>query len=290
MVKLSISIVNYNSGDYLTRCLESIEKVRGEADLKVYILDNASTDDSFEKAKKKFKDTIFIKSDENLGFSKGQNIILRKVETEYILILNPDCEILEGTIKYMLKFMEENEDIGAASCLVEKEDGSIDWASHRGFPTPMASFKYYFLKDDFFYHLRDKNMTKTHEVDAIVGAFFLTRKSVLEKVGLFDEKFFMYGEDIDLCFRIKEKGFKVMYVPEVKILHHKGVSSGLKKHTQHVTTATSQSRLKAFNAFYEAMKIFYKKHYEKKYPRIINWLIYLGINLKWWLAKRKMVV
>lgn len=290
MVKLSISIVNYNSGDYLTRCLESIEKVRGEADLKVYILDNASTDDSFEKAKKKFKDTLFIKSDENLGFSKGQNIILRKIETEYILILNPDCEILEGTIKYMLKFMEENEDIGATSCLVEKEDGSIDWASHRGFPTPMASFKYYFLKDDSLYHLRDKNMTKTHEVDAIVGAFFLTRKSVLEKVGLFDEKFFMYGEDIDLCFRIKEKGFKVMYVPEVKILHHKGVSSGLKKHTQHVTTATSQSRLKAFNAFYEAMKIFYKKHYEKKYPKIINWLIYSAIDLKWFLAKRKMVV
>lgn len=290
MVKLSVSIVNYNGGDYLTRCLESIEKVKDEADLKVYILDNASTDDSFEEAKKKFKDAVFIKSNENLGFSKGQNIILRKIETEYILILNPDCEILDGTINYMLKFMENNKDVGAASCLVEKEDGSIDWASHRGFPTPMASFKYYFLKDDSLYHLRDKNMTKTHEVDAIVGAFFLTRKSVLEEVGLFDEKFFMYGEDIDLCFRMKQKGYKVMYIPEVKILHHKGVSSGLKKHTQHVTTASSESRLKAFNSFYGAMKIFYKKHYEKKYPFFINWLIYTGINLKWWLAKRKMVV
>ena len=133
-------------------------------------------------------------------------------------------------------------------------------------------------------------MRKDHEVDAISGSFFLTRKSVLDKVGLFGEDYFMYAEDLDLCFRIKKAGYKIMYIPEVKIIHHKGVASGLKSHSQKITTATYDSRLKAFNAFYETMKIFYKKNLEKSYPFFINWLVYLAIDLKWFLAKGKLQV
>jgi GT2 family glycosyltransferase len=290
MAKLGISIVNFNAGDFLIKCLDSLEEVKDEADLDIWLVDNASLDGSLEKAKAKFPKINFIENKENLGFSKANNLALKKMTSEYILMLNPDSSVPKGTIKYMLNFMEQNLDVGAASCLIEKADGLIDWASHRSFPTPWVSFLYYVLNNDRLYHLKDRDMTKAHEVDTIVGAFFLTKKSVLDQVGLFDEDYFLYAEDIDLCYRIKQAGFKVMYVPEVKIIHYKGVSSGIKKHSQDISSATNESRIKAFNSFYETMKIFYKKHLAKNYPFFINWLVYLGINLKWSMAKRKMNV
>ena len=288
--KLSISIVNFNSGEYLAKCLSSLKKAKDGVDMEIWVINNASTDNSFTFAKEKFPDVQFIENDQNLGFGKAQNIALRRIKNEYVLILNPDTEIGNNVILHMLKFMEGNPDVGAATCKVVLGNGQLDWASHRGFPTPFASFLYYFLKDDSLYHLSRKPMDKPHEVDSISGSFFLTRKSVLEKVGFFDEDYFMYAEDIDLCFRIKEAGFKIMYVPEVSIVHHKGISSGLKKHSLNLTTADLETRKRSLDAFYNAMKIFYKKHLEKKYPFFINWLVYLGINFRWFLAKHKMYV
>ncbi len=290
MTKLSISIVNFNGGEFLINCIDSLMKVKDEADFDIWIVDNASVDDSLSILKKKYPKLNYIENKDNKGFGAAHNQALRKIKNENILILNPDSQMIDGTLSYMLKFMDENPDVGAASCRVEKADGSLDIASHRGFPTPWASFKYFFLKDDSLYHLTNRNMSKTHEVDSIVGAFFLTRKSVLEKVGYFDEDYWLYAEDIDLCYRIKEAGLKVMYVPEVKIIHLKGVSSGIKKHSGEISTASSESRKKALNSFYSTMKIFYKKHMEKKYPFFVNWLVYLGVDIKWWLAKRKMSV
>lgn len=290
MAKLTVSIVNYNAGDYLLDCLESLEKVKDEVSMEIYVVDNDSKDNSIAEAKKKFPKVNFILNKDNLGFGKAHNQVITKLKTEYCLILNPDTKVLKGTLKYLIDYMDENPKVGVATCKLEKEDGSIDIASHRGFPTPWASFKYYVLKDDSLYHQTFKDMNKTHEVDAIVGAFFLTRRSILEKVGGFDEQFFMYAEDIDLCLRIKEAGYQIMYIPEVKVLHYKGVSSGIKKHSQTVSSANSTTKLRAFNAFYESMIMFYKKHYEKKYPFFVNWLVYMGINLKWWLAKRKLTV
>ncbi len=288
--RLTISIVNYNAGDYLLRCLESIEKVSDEVSLKVVVVDNDSKDDSIERAQKKFKDVEFILNKENVGFGKAHNQVLKKLDTEYVLIFNPDCQLEKGTLKYMIQFMDENQNVGVSTSKLEKENGEMDIASHRGFPTPWASFKYYFLKDDSLYHLTDRDMTKTHEVDAVVGAFFLTRKSVLDKVGCFDEDYFMYAEDLDLCLRIKKAGFKVMYVPEVKTLHHKGISTGIKQLTAEQSKASLETRRKMTGYFYSTMKIFYKKHYAKKYPFFINWLVYLGIDTKWFLARRKFTV
>jgi GT2 family glycosyltransferase len=287
---LDISIVSFNSGDFLLQCLKSLDEIKDEARLNIWVVDNNSTDDSIEQVQKKFPKVNLIQNKENLGFSKANNIALSKFTSEYILILNPDSKILPGTIKHMLNFLDQNPTVGAASCKVEKADGNLDWASHRGFPTPWASFKYYFLKDDSLYHLTNQDLKKPHEVDSIVGAFFLTRNSVLKKVGLFDERFFMYGEDLDLCYRIKKAGYKVMYVPEVKIIHYKGVSSGIKKHSAAITSADVESRLRSINAFYEAMIIFYRKNYQRKYPFFVNEMVYLGINFKWWLAKRTLVV
>ncbi len=133
-------------------------------------------------------------------------------------------------------------------------------------------------------------MSKPHEIDSVVGAFMLIRKEVLEKVGYFDEDYFLYGEDIDLCFRVKKAGFKIMYVPQVKIKHVKGISSGIKKHSQGKSSAKSSTKSLSLNHFHDTMKLFYKKHYEKRYPFFINWLVYLGINAKWRLARRKKTV
>ena len=286
---LSIVIVNFNAGDFLQNCLQSLEKVREDTLFDVWVVDNASQDGSIEKAKQKFPQNHYIENKENLGFGKANNIALRQIKTEYVLFLNPDAKVLDKTLEFMLNYLDENPDVGAATCKVEKMDGSLDWASHRGFPTPWASFMF-FLGDDSLYHLTEHDLTKAHEVDAISGAFFMTRKSVLDKVGLFDEDYFLYAEDIDLCFRIKQAGFKVMYVPEVKILHLKGVSSGIKKESLQITTAKDKSRKRALDSFYQTMVIFYQKHLAKDYPFFINWLVYLGINFKWFLAKRKMEV
>lgn len=288
--KLSIVIVNYNSGNFLRDCLKSIYKSETNLDFDIWVVDSASFDDSIELAKKDFPKINYILNKENIGFSKSNNQALGKIKNEYILILNPDTKIFPGVLSYMLNYIKDNSDVGAATCRVELESGKIDWGSHRGFPTPLASFFYYFLSDDRFYHLSFKDMTKPHEVDSITGAFFLTKKSVLDKVGLFDEDYFMYGEDLDLCFRIKKAGYKIMFIPAVKIIHYKGISSGIKKHSQEITKATEAAKIKAFNSFYETMKIFYRKNLEKSYPFFINWLVYIGINLKWFLAKRNLRV
>lgn len=288
--KLSVILVNYNSGNFLVSCLKSLTSNEKDLDLDIWVVDNASNDDSVLQAKKIFPNINYLINTENIGFTKANNQALKEVKSEYILLLNPDTKVLPGTLNYMVKFMQDNPKVGVATCKVELANGLLDWGSHRGFPTPIAAFFYYFLGDDKFYHLSDRDLKKNHEVDGITGAFFLTRKSVLDKVGLFDENYFMYGEDLDLCFRIKQAGYKIMYVPEVKIIHYKGISSGIKEHSQELSQATESAKKRACNAFYETMKIFYRKNLAHRYPFFINWLVYLGINLKWTLAKRKLSV
>lgn len=287
---LSIVLVNYNSGKYLADCIQSLMENEKDLNLDICVVDNASNDNSVKQAKKIFPNVHYLINTKNVGFTKANNQALKLVKNEYILILNPDTKVLPGTLKFMIKFMDDNPKVGAATCKVELAGGSLDWSSHRGFPTPAAAFFYYFLGSDKYYHLSNRDMEKVHEVDGITGAFFLTRKSVLDKVGLFDEDYFMYAEDLDLCFRIKQADYKIMFVPDVKVIHHKGISSGIKEHSQELTQASIASKENALNAFYETMKIFYKKNLAHQYPFFINWLVYLGINLKWTLAKRKLSV
>lgn len=289
MKSLTISIVNYNAGEYLLKTLKSVGQILDEAEIEVYVVDNASTDGSIEEAQKLFPKFRYLMSRENLGFGKAHNRVLKQLQTEYVLLLNPDTEIKKGVLKTMVAFMEQDSSVGAATCRVVLPDGSLDWAAHRGFPTPLASLLY-FLGFNVLYHLTSRNMSKAHQVDAISGSFFLTRKEVLDKVGIFDEDYFMYAEDLDLCFRIKQARYQVMYVPEVKILHHKGISSGLKRHSQDISTATFETRRRSLDNFYQTMQVFYNKHYQAKYPFFINWLVYLGISIKWWFAKRRMMV
>lgn len=289
MSKLTVSIVNFNTGDYLLGTLESLKLVSDQVEMDIVVVDNASTDDSIKKAEKLYPKVKFIKNAENVGFGKAHNQVLKTAKTKYLLILNPDMVVKQGVISVCLKYFEDEERIGAVTPKIIFEDGRVDMTAHRGFPTPWASLRY-FLGDDSLYHLTKKDMNKPHEVDAITGAFLLTTKEVLEKVGYFDEDYFMYAEDIDLCFRIKKAGFKVVYLPEVQVIHFKGISSGLKKHTQEQTAANLETKKRSLDYFYSTMKIFYRKHLEKSYPGVINWLVYSGITLRWWLAKRKLTV
>jgi GT2 family glycosyltransferase len=289
MSNLTVSIVNYNAGDYLLGTLESLRLVENEAEMEIVVVDNASTDDSIAKAKLKYPKIKYILNKENLGFGKAHNQVLKTANTEFILVLNPDMIIKPGVIKECIEFFKKNDQVGAITPRIIFEDGRVDMTAHRGFPTPWASLLY-FLGNDSLYHQTMQDMKKPHEVDVITGAFFFTTKEVLEKVGVFDEDYFMYAEDIDLCYRIKKAGLKVMYLPDIQVVHFKGISSGLKEHTQQQTAADLETKKRSLNYFYSTMKIFYKKHLEKKYPFFVNRLVYLGIDLRWWLAKRKLTV
>lgn len=288
MKNLTIAILNYNSGEYLYKCLDSIKNVAGEAVISVVAIDNNSTDDSFKKVVNRFKNVKFVQNKENVGFSRGYNETLKKIKTEYILLLNPDCLLESGVIKKTLEDFE-TEKVGVVTAKIILPNGKTDLTAHRGFPTPWASLMYAF-KNDRWYHLTNKLSDEVHEVDAVAGAYLLTKKKILEEVGFLDPRFFLYGEDIDLCLRIKKRGYKIIYDPTVKITHYKGVSSGLKKHSQEISPADKQTKKRALNAFYEAMFLFYNKHYKKKYPFFISWLVYSGIHLKWNLAKLKRTV
>ncbi len=289
MIKLTISIVNYNAGEYLLRCLGSIKKCSDEADITTYVVDNVSVDDSIKQAKAKFPEVHFIDNSENIGFGRAHNQIIEKLKTDYILILNPDVEIEKGVISRMIDFMEQDDSIGVSTCKVVFPDGKIDLTAHRGFPTLLASILY-FLGNDKLYHMTGADLNTIHEVDSVAGAFMLIRKTALDKAHGFDKDYFLYAEEIDLCFRIKKAGFKVMYVPDVKIIHFKGVSTGIKKHSQEISTATKETKIRSLNSFYKTMIIFYKKHYAKQYPFFVNWFIYSAIYTKWWMAKRKLTV
>lgn len=288
MKDLTISIVNFNSGEYLTKCLSSIKQVENEAKIRVVVVDNNSTDESLKSAREKFKEYEFIENKDNVGFGKAHNQVLRQLKTEFVLLLNPDCLLEKGVIKKILGDFEDPL-VVAATCKIILSNGAVDMTAHRGFPTPLASLLYV-LGNDSLYHLTGNNPGSLHEVDAITGAFLMTKKEVLNKSGFFDEKFFMFGEDIDLCLRIKKAGFKVIYDPEVKIIHYKGISHGLKKHSKDLSQAGRETKTRAMNAFYDAMLIFYNKHYKNSYPFFVNWLVYLGIYLKWGLAKIRMSV
>ncbi len=288
MIDLSIIIVSYNTKDFLKNCLGSVYKNLGDLKAEVIVVDNASKDGSPEMVLKEYKNTHLIENKENLGFSKANNIGVKKATGRYTLFLNSDTLVYENTLTFMVNFMEKNKDAGASTCKLNLPNGKIDDASHRGFPTPWNSFSHFsglskiLGKTKIFggYNLGYLDLSKTHEIDALAGAFMLVRKEAGEEVGWWDEDYFFYGEDLDFCYMLKQKGWKIYYVPQVNILHFKGVSGGIKNVSKQITTADDSTKIKAKKERFRAMKLFYKKHYEDKYPRVVSQLVNLGISLK----------
>lgn len=287
-INLSIIILNYNTRELLKKCLGSIRRAWKDGFvIEVIVVDNASKDGSAQMIEKEFTEVILVKSKKNLGFSAGNNLGIPKTKGEYVLFLNPDTVVSPETLGAMLKFMQQNPEVGAATCRVELPSGRLDEASHRGFPTPWRAFCYFsglsklFPRSRIFtgYTLGHLPLDQVHEIDSGTGAFLLVRREAGEQIKWWDEDYFWYGEDLDFCYRLKEKGWQVMFVPITKILHYRGVASGIKKHTQGISTATQETRRRAARASIEAMRIFYKKHYLSKYPRLITWVTLLGISL-----------
>jgi len=277
-VDLSVVIVSYNVASFLDQTLttlqESMRELQGEVE--VYVVDNASSDESVDMVKRKYPWVRLIESGSNLGFAGANNLALEKVTGRYVLLLNPDTVLQQDTLRTMVDFLDAHPETGAAGCKVINPDGSLQLACRRGFPTPgVAFFKMIglsglFPKSKTFgaYNLTYLDPDALTEVDAISGSFMMLRKEVLDRIGYLDDDFFMYGEDLDLCYRIKEAGWKIHYVPATEIIHFKGES------TKTVPT------LKSVRDFYTAMHIFVGKHYRnrsKRYPP--NWLLIAGIYL-----------
>jgi hypothetical protein len=289
MIDLSIVIVSYNTKDVLKECLESIYKTAKNLSFEVIVVDNASKDGTKEEITKlKNINLKFIQNKENLGFSKANNVGIKETTGRYVLFLNPDVVVHANTMQGMVDFMDKEKSAGAATCKVVLTSGQIDDASHRGFPTPWNALTHFsgmaklFGKTKHFggYNLKHLDLSTMHEIEALAGAFMIVRREAGEEVKWWDEDYFFYGEDLDFCYMLKQKGWKIYYVPEFTVLHYKGVSGGLKKVSKDITTADSETKIRATKARFDAMRIFYKKHYEEKYPWLITRLVYFGISLK----------
>lgn len=260
MPQLSIIIVNYNVKEFVKNLLYSLEKALTELSSEIIIVDNASADGSVEDIKNKFPNVTLIANDENVGFGKANNQGLEIATGEYFLLLNPDTIVKEDTFTNLIKFMQSNSNAGMVTCKVLNPDGTLQLACRRSFPGPWTSFtkvtglSRLFPKSKLFarYNLTYLDENETNEVDAISGSFMMLKSEVYQKVGGFDSRFFMYGEDLDLCYRVKSQGYKVFYVPTTEIIHYKGES-------------TKRSNLDETKIFYEAMHLFVEKHFSSSF-------------------------
>ena len=273
--KLSVVVVNYNVEFFLEQCLNSVRKSLEKVSGEVFVVDNFSIDGSVEMVKQKFPEFTLIANQENLGFSKANNQAMRLAKGEYILLLNPDTVVEEDTFLKIVEFMDEHPDAGGLGVKMVDGKGRFLPESKRGLPTPNVAFYKIFGFSRIFpksktfgqYHLGYLDENETHEVDILSGAFMMMRKEALDKVGLLDEAFFMYGEDIDLSYRIKKVGYKNYYFPKTSIIHYKGES-------------TKKSSVNYVLVFYTAMVIFAKKHFTQKNAKLLSLLIYTAIYLR----------
>ena len=274
--KLSVIILNYNTKELLSDCLNSVKKYMDEVPMEVIVSDNSSTDGSPEMIKKNFPWVKYLEGP-NEGFSKGNNRAKGLVQGEMVLFLNPDTVVHKDVFAKTVRYLEEHPKVGAVTCRLVLANGEMDKDIRRRFPTPWVSFQKLVLGRSRYYYYEDIPESSTHEVEAIQGAFFLTYKKLLDKVGWFDERYFFDGEDVDLCFQINKAGYTLVYYPDVYITHLKGVTKGKVKKWRHKLTDAQRKKLRL--AGVHSMELFYRKNLWKKYPLLFNYFVILGINL-----------
>lgn len=283
--RLSIIVLSFNTKDLLRDCLRSLSKVRGEVSFEVIVVDNGSIDGSIEMIRRNFNWTRLVENGANLGFAAGNNAAKEFCEGKLILFLNSDTVVPKNTLKETIDYMEDQSDIGALTCKTLLPNGDLDKDARRSFPTPWVSFTHLVLpldrmfpKSELFskYWYGHKDVNEIHEVDVVQGAFFLTRKKILDEVGWFDEDYFLDGEDIDLCWKIRSKGYRIMYYPKVSITHVKGASKGKNKAIKR--SVDLNERLKYRMSGVNSMEIFYRKHLWNRYALPISVLVLTGIR------------
>lgn len=283
-MKLSVVIVNYNVSAFLEQALTSVCKALRNVDGEVFVVDNDSSDDSLAMVAAKFPQVKLIANKENVGFAKANNQAIRISTGEYVLLLNPDTVVEEDTFEKCIRFMDETPDAGGLGVKMVNGKGEFLPESKRGIPLPSVAFYKLFGLSKLFprsrtfgaYHLSYLSEDEIHSVEVLAGAFMMMRRSVLDKVGLLDEDYFMYGEDIDLSYRILKGGYKNYYFPETRIIHYKGES-------------TKTGSLNYVHVFYKAMQIFARKHFSQANAGFFNFMINCAIWLRASLAAIKRI-
>ncbi|QQZ62136.1 glycosyltransferase family 2 protein [Paenibacillus sonchi] len=278
-VDVSIIVLNYNTCRLTMDCLRSVYDSETNFVYEIILIDNNSRDDSVERISREFPGVMLIANSENVGYARANNQGMEVASGRYVLLLNSDTVVRKDTLQTMISFMDSRPDIGASGCKVILPDGSLDKACKRGFPTPSASFYYAFGFSKLFpdrprfngYQLGYLDPDQDYPVDCLVGAFMLLRRETIEQVGGLDEDFFMYGEDLDWCFRIKEAGWGIYYYPQTSIIHLKGGSA-------------RRRPFKIVYEFHRAMILFHRKHYSKRYNSMINGAVYTGVGVKFVLS------
>ena len=245
-MKLSVVIVSYNVRSYLEQCLQSVQRALEGTEGEVFVVDNHSDDDSLKTVREHYPWVRLIENQENLGFSKANNQAIRQAQGDYVLLLNPDTVVADDTLRRVLMFMDEHPKAGAAGVMMCYEDGSRAPESRRALPTPWVAAQKMmgFTKR---YYMSDLPWDQPCRIEVVSGAFCLLRHKALQVVGLLDEDFFMYGEDIDLSYRLIKGGWQNWYLP-YDIIHYKGES-------------TQKTSFRYVHVFYQAMLIFFRKHY-----------------------------
>jgi len=274
-MKLSVIIVNYNVRYFLEQCLLSVQKAMQGIEMEVCVVDNSSVDGSVAMLAEKFPWVRLIANKENTGFSKANNQAMRLAAGEYMLLLNPDTVVQEDTFREVIRFMDQHPEAGGLGVKMVDGKGVFLPESKRGLPTPEVAFYKIFGLSRLFphsprfarYHLGHLDNDQTHEIEILSGAFMLMRKRALDQVGLLDEAFFMYGEDVDLSWRIIQGGWKNYYFPDTRIIHYKGES-------------TKKGSLNYVYVFYQAMVIFAKKHFSERHALWFSFFIHLAIWLR----------
>jgi GT2 family glycosyltransferase len=274
-IKLSVVIVNYNVKYFLEQALLSVRRASSRLPVEVFVVDNNSIDDSLAMVRKKFPEVRLIANRENVGFSAANNQAIREASGEYVLLLNPDTVVEEDTFEKCAQFMDAHPEAGSLGVRMIDGAGIFLPESKRGFPSPFVAFCKAFGLSRLFprspvfnrYHLGYLDPGQTHEVEVLSGAFMWLRKSALDKIGLLDETFFMYGEDIDLSYRIIQAGYKNYYFAETTIIHYKGES-------------TKKGSLNYVRTFYQAMIIFARKHFSGEKMRLFIAMIQVAIYFR----------
>jgi O-antigen biosynthesis protein len=275
---LSVIIVNYNVRQYLENALISIKRAMDGIEGEVIVVDNASDDGSVEMVREKFPSVQIIANTENMGFAKANNLALKQARGEWLLLINPDTVVQEDTLRVMIDFMRNHPEAGLAGCKLLNPDGSFQLPCRRSFPTPWVAFtkitglSALFPRSRIFgrYNLMYLDPDESYEVDAVGGAFMMVARRAFEAVGGLDQSFFMYGEDLDWCYRIRQAGFAVYYVHETQIVHFKGES-------------TRRSNINELQVFYGAMVLFVEKHFSSS--ALVLFFLRLGIALRGGLAR-----
>jgi N-acetylglucosaminyl-diphospho-decaprenol L-rhamnosyltransferase len=276
---LSVVIVNHNTRECLQECLHSLKPELAGLGSEIYVVDNASTDGSAEEVEREFPDIRLIANTENLGFARANNLALRRARGRQVLLLNPDTVVQPGAIRVLLDGLALRPGAVAVGPKVLRPDGRLDLACRRSFPRPsvalarLTGLSKVFKNSQWFakYNLTYQDPDVPSEIDAGTAAAMCFRRDALAAVGYFDESFFMYGEDLDLCFRLKQRGGLIYYLPQAVVLHYKGASS-------------IQRPRAMLREFHRAMWIFYRKHYASGWRRVLVPFVWSGIQLRYGLV------